>query len=345
MREEALDVLKTTNLWVHLRVFYRDIDDRAARGLLQNGLQHRQPVLCTGHLERSAVYQNATLEIIVTKADLPKSANSEKSQDVLFTYSQMTHAHLSRLLWDNVDNYDILVARSKQSSVPKGLDVIKTFLRPLSIIRGVKATVLFSTEASDPVIERIQKDIMSTVAWDWKKIICAQKSFQARGNRAFRNQRYVEAMYHYDRGGFFSHNVGTLAMKALLDFSSSWSKESYSICCVTNSNYALAVNKLVENRRATSAACESIGVSLEQLTLAIIAACDAFWVACPTSSDAKPTIAVALPLRIELTTSSSVGLHPSAIGPGSSMISAPSQTTTTLRKISFSLCYSAQMIL
>ena len=135
MREEVLDVLKTTNLSVHLRVVHEDVDDRAARPLLQSLLQYLQPVLCTGHLDMSAVQQNANLEIIVAKGDLPESTNPIDSHAIYFAYGRMTYARLSESLWNNMDKYDILVVGSEQSSVPKGLDTIKTFLRPLGPCR------------------------------------------------------------------------------------------------------------------------------------------------------------------------------------------------------------------
>ena len=217
MRKETLDVFKTTNLWIRLSVVHHDVNDRAARSLLQNRFQYRQLVLCTGHLDMSAVHQNATLEIIVVKGDLRESEKLKTCEAISFAYSQMTYAHLSHALWDNLDNYSTLIVRSKQLCVPKGLDIIETFLRLLSTIRGIKDAFLFSTGSSDPALERIQKDITSTVAWDWMKMICAQKSFQAQGNRAFTDKRYVEAIYHYDRG-LFLPNLRPLPGKACWTF-------------------------------------------------------------------------------------------------------------------------------
>ena len=67
-------------------------------------------------------------------------------------------------------------------------------------------------------------------------------------------------------------------MEALLDRSILLYIESNSVLFDIKSNYTVAVNKLLESRRATPMAREATGVSLMQLSTAVVFACDAFWV-------------------------------------------------------------------
>jgi hypothetical protein len=85
-------------------------------------------------------------------------------------------------------------------STPKGLNVIHPFLRPMSIIRGVKELTIL-TDSSVSLVEVIRKTMETPMTWNWCKIIGVQKSFQHRGNRAYEVKDYVKTIYYYDRGG------------------------------------------------------------------------------------------------------------------------------------------------
>ena len=279
-REEALDVLKTSNLWVYLRVIQDDTDAQGAEALTSKLLAYEQPSLHTGDAEMALIKDSAILQIIVEQDDFLEQSglpDLEIGKATLLAYSQRTYARLVQALWNHVDSYNMLIVAPLSSSLPMGLDITDTFLEPLSIIRGVQKACIFP-ESPDPLIKRIQKNITSTVAWDYSKLISIVKSFQAAGYQALTEKNYIKAIYYYDRGSLAADKCADIVISASLDASRPDWGDFRSICSDMQNQHTLAVNQLVESRRGTPATREITVVSLEQLNAGVLEAYCAFWV-------------------------------------------------------------------
>jgi hypothetical protein len=275
IREEALKVLKISNLWINLTVVAAYLVD--ANPLLHK-LIGQQAVW---KLPLHTLFQNSEepiLNITVgTKWDIPEDYPTARPcpkpiASALFPYSKRTYAYLCQALWANKPWVEGLEIYINPRSIPTGLNVVDKFFRPMAMIRGLKQ-VGITTTSSDPLVEVIRRAMESPVTWTWREILSVQKSFSQRGYCALHKKDYLNGIYYYD--------LGTLVVTHLFDVATQEQTikpidpqflESVGLASDLHSNYALAINKLVESRTG-----KDKNVTLVQLNIAVAQASLAFW--------------------------------------------------------------------
>ncbi|KAJ9614060.1 hypothetical protein H2200_002196 [Cladophialophora chaetospira] len=256
VRAEAWDVLKSTNIIVHVTVFTEA--NQPVKPNLMHGAEdhlHVQPYIQAGLfglVKAEELNTSSALHIWLGescgKDDANKTGRYRMQHNMMFVYSMRTYGFFCIELAARVNEYkSISIDVNPCPSAAPFEFILQELLLPLSIIRGADR-VCFRNLMKIKIFANMGKEMM-------KRIHCPEEMtktltlFKDKGNECYKAGKYAVAICHYWLGGQALGHLLEQAEKHDWPVGSPGINGIYHVEADLNSNCAQAHHKLVLSRK------------------------------------------------------------------------------------------------